>query len=247
MVTTLLSPPPYYEPARSCARHALASSPAGRYLLRFTQSRYSGPQGLSATPGVCPSGQRRRAVNPLAYAYGGSNPPAPNSPPRDELCQCASLPVARHAPYRRTIPSLPHPWFGEQPPRSVLCPLRRPPLSLDGLRRQAEEGRDNSQDNQEAVQYTGGTHGSLLVRNRRRSAQQHATSRAHLSVCRTALLASRRTAPTRRPARFPHSGQHYSRPQPVRQGPGRALGRRSAPSVGYEPQRGTSRLLFAAR
>ena len=27
--------------------------------------------------GVCPSGQRRRAVNPLAYAYDGSNPSAP--------------------------------------------------------------------------------------------------------------------------------------------------------------------------
>ena len=28
--------------------------------------------------GVCPSGQRGRAVNPLAYAFEGSNPSAPN-------------------------------------------------------------------------------------------------------------------------------------------------------------------------
>ena len=35
---------------------------------------------LDVSLGVYPSGQRGRAVNPLAFAFGGSNPPAPNLP-----------------------------------------------------------------------------------------------------------------------------------------------------------------------
>lgn len=35
----------------------------------------------SVTPGVYPSGQRGQAVNLLAYAFGGSNPPAPITKP----------------------------------------------------------------------------------------------------------------------------------------------------------------------
>ena len=41
----------------------------GCYLVRLTL--------VSPVQGRCPSGQRERAVNPSAYAYGGSNPPAP--------------------------------------------------------------------------------------------------------------------------------------------------------------------------
>ena len=40
--------------------------------------------------GVCPSGQRKRAVNPLAYAFVGSNPTAPIGSKSRELREVAS-------------------------------------------------------------------------------------------------------------------------------------------------------------
>ena len=65
---------------------------------------YGDPQPLleSDSPqGEYPSGQRMRAVNAPAYAFGGSNPPSPINGPRDP----ASLTVQRNDARTRISPS----------------------------------------------------------------------------------------------------------------------------------------------
>ncbi len=52
-------------------------TPAGRY------------RNFVSSQGVCPSGQREQTVNLPAYAYGGSNPPAPSKSLK--ACNLSSL------------------------------------------------------------------------------------------------------------------------------------------------------------
>ena len=66
-----------------------ASSGLGEVTPNFLQGRRGslprhpllGTLHRSGIPGVYPSGQRGQAVNLLAYAFGGSNPPAPIAKP----------------------------------------------------------------------------------------------------------------------------------------------------------------------
>ena len=66
---------------RFCKPSVAGSSPIASTIRSLTflaePAARRWASGSTDCLGVCPSGQRERAVNPSALAYGGSNPPAP--------------------------------------------------------------------------------------------------------------------------------------------------------------------------
>ena len=74
-----------------------SSAPASRFELACKTNRCAQDDRSLALEG-CPSGQWERAVNPPAYAYGGSNPP-PSTRTGSETISESSRKARQHAGY----------------------------------------------------------------------------------------------------------------------------------------------------